>query len=121
MSLLIRRILVIMLCTAIGRGLVFAFGLDQKVANMVRAMMTPEIKEAIPWLLAGIIGLIGVSIWEVRPKWLQRNHLFLPDMRISEALNYIVNDSTANLKQPPPPIPAVCSMSVCSMQMQDGK
>lgn len=99
---LLKRILVVILSTAIGRGLVFAFGLDQKAASMIRAVVTPEFKAALPWLLAGAIGLIGLGIWEVRPKWLQRSRPVVPDMPIIEGLNYIVNDSIWKPSETPP-------------------
>ncbi len=63
---LLKRILVVVFCTTIGHGIVFAFDLDKKAAAMISVAMTPEKLEAISWIVAGLIGLIGLLIWEGR-------------------------------------------------------
>jgi hypothetical protein len=59
-------ILVAVLCSAAGRGIVQAFGLDAKVARMIRAVATwiPS-NQWISWALAGLFGLAGLAVWEL--------------------------------------------------------
>jgi hypothetical protein len=64
----LRRLLVTICSTAIGRGIVFASGLDRIVADMIRTAMTPGWPEAISWILAGTIGLVGLGLWEFGPR-----------------------------------------------------
>jgi hypothetical protein len=70
----IRRVLVSVFCTALGRGIVLAFGLDEKVATALRIAMTPAWKETMAWLLAGGFGLIGLVAWELRHKLIPATH-----------------------------------------------
>jgi hypothetical protein len=100
---LIRKILVGLLCTALARGIILAFGLDKDIAALIRAAMSPQSREAVAWILSGTIGLIGLFLWETRPTWLRLRGQIRPDMRINDAIDYIVNDSTEKLKQPGPP------------------
>jgi hypothetical protein len=100
---IIRKILVALFCTAVARGIVFAFGLDQKVGALIRVAMEPQSREAVAWILSGTIGLVGLALWELRPTWLRELGPIRPDMRISDAIDYIVNDSVTKLKQPSPP------------------
>jgi hypothetical protein len=83
---------------------VFAFRLDQKVANAIQIAMTPEWRQAISWILAGLFGLICLTGWEI---WSSRTFRFGRansinwDISINDALDYIVNDSTETFPLPP--------------------
>jgi hypothetical protein len=68
----LRRVLVTICSTAVGRGIVFAFRLDRFVADMIQTVMTPEWREAIAWMLAGALGLIGLGLWEFAPKLIRK-------------------------------------------------
>jgi hypothetical protein len=100
---LLWRLLIAVLCTAIARGFVSAFGLDQKVTALIRVAMEPQSKEALAWILSGSIGLIALALWESRPTWLRPLGPVRPDTPVSNAIDYIVNDSAAKVKQPEPP------------------
>jgi hypothetical protein len=97
---LIHKMLVALLCTAIARGIVSAFGLDLKVAALIREAMNPQWREAVAWILSGTAGLIVLALWETRPTWLRLPGQIKPNMRINDAVDYIVNDSRK--KFPPP-------------------
>lgn len=100
MSILL-RILVVVYCTALGHGIVFAFGLDQKVANAIRVAMTPEWREAVSWMLAGSFGLLGLGGWEIWHRSHRRGDHPDWDITINQVLNYIVNDSRELFPDPP--------------------
>jgi hypothetical protein len=89
----VRKILVAVLCAAVARGVVAAFGLDQEVASLIRAAMNPQMREAAAWIISGTVGLICVALWETRPSWLRLPGQIKPDMRINDVIDYIVNDS----------------------------
>jgi hypothetical protein len=68
LSTIIIRILVVVICAAIGRGIVFAFGLDAKVARTIQRLLQtasdfPEARNAIAWSIAGLIGLACLLLW----------------------------------------------------------
>jgi hypothetical protein len=52
-------------CTALGRGIVFAFKLDVQVAGMIEHMgqPPPELLTAITWGISGLIGLVALICW----------------------------------------------------------
>jgi hypothetical protein len=102
LSSITRRVLIVVFCTAIGHGIVFAFGLDKAVAALIRAAMIPQSLQFISWILAGTIGLIGLFLWETIYDWVKSREI-KPDMQINDAIDYIVNDSAAKLRQPSPP------------------
>jgi hypothetical protein len=58
-------VLVAAFCAAIGRGIVFAFGLDLKVARLINIAATSTNLSAIAWTLAGLVGLAAVASWEL--------------------------------------------------------
>jgi hypothetical protein len=101
---ILRRVLVVIFCTAVGHGIVFAFGLDQIAANAIRVVMTPEWRQAISWVLAGAFGLIGLAGWEI---WHARIHQRVRhahpdwDITVNDVLDYIVNDSKEIFAAPP--------------------
>jgi hypothetical protein len=72
------------------------------VAALIRSAMTYQSLQFISWILAGTIGLIGLFLCETVYDWIKSREI-KPDMRISDAIDYIVNDSVAKLKQPSPP------------------
>ena len=74
----------------------FAFRLDQKVANAIQIAMTPEWRQAISWILAGFFGLICLIGWEIvssRTSRLGRANSINWDISINDALDYIVNET----------------------------
>jgi hypothetical protein len=62
---------------AIGRGLVSYFELDLLVAKILHATANSRKITGIAWIVAGLIGLLGASAWEV----------FHVDARLRLALN----------------------------------
>ena len=84
------------------------------VVGVVTAVW-PDLHEMLgltEWqIAAGCLGLIVISRLIMAPYWAYREAADLipgsgavrPDMRVDEALDYIVNDSAAILKQPDPP------------------
>ena len=64
LSRIVIGILVAVFCTSIGRGIVFAFGLDLKVARSINIATTSANLSAIAWILAGLLGLAGLMFWE---------------------------------------------------------
>lgn len=67
-GMLIRFIISILfavVCGAIGRGLVIAFSLDEKVARIIQELdkLSPEALSAISWGISGFIGLAGLACW----------------------------------------------------------
>jgi hypothetical protein len=50
---------------AIGRGIVLAFGLDAKVARVIRAAASSANVKAIAWVITGLFGIAGVLSWEL--------------------------------------------------------
>jgi hypothetical protein len=58
-------ILVAAFCAAVGRGIVFAFGLDAKVARMIQVASTSANTAAIAWIISGAFGIIGLISWEM--------------------------------------------------------
>jgi hypothetical protein len=67
---ILSRIFVVVLCTAVGHGIVFAFGLGKKVAAVIslitQTKISPDAMSALTWSIAGVIGLIGLGLWELR-------------------------------------------------------
>lgn len=57
------RILVIVLCTAVARGIVMAFGLDQMAAHTIDLAWSSTKIKAVAWMLSGLIGLLGLALW----------------------------------------------------------
>jgi hypothetical protein len=75
--------------------------------------MTPEWRQAISWILAGLFGLIcliGWEIWSSRTFRFRRANSINWDISINDALDYIVNDSTETF--PPPPTMGIRGMSI---------
>lgn len=58
-------VVVAILSGAIGRGIVLAFGLDAKVARMIRAATTSSNVKAIAWVISGLFGIAGLVSWEL--------------------------------------------------------
>jgi len=63
-SRIIYGIIVAIVGTMIGRGVVLAFGLDRWVGQVVQTVTTSPMAEAVGWFLAAAFGLVGVAIWE---------------------------------------------------------
>jgi hypothetical protein len=64
-SRIITGILVALVCGAIGRGIVLAFGLDKIVARMIQSATAMPSLPAIAWILSGLIGLVGLVAWQL--------------------------------------------------------
>ena len=57
-------IVVAIVGTMIGRTIVLAFGLDRWVAQMIQTVASWPTVQVVGWFLAGVLGLMGVAIWE---------------------------------------------------------
>jgi hypothetical protein len=57
MSAFVLRVVFVVATTAIGRGIVFAFGLDKLVADIIRSARGSRFRPAIAWIMAGPFGL----------------------------------------------------------------
>jgi hypothetical protein len=66
LSKLAYNIFIIVVCTAIGRGIVSAFGLDARIARMISDAKDhlPHLG-AIAWGLSGAFGLVCLVGWQI--------------------------------------------------------
>jgi len=65
LSSLLIRLVVVIVFAAIGRGIVLAFGLDVKVARAIQVAAKSGSFVAVSWVIAGMIGLVGLLGWEL--------------------------------------------------------
>lgn len=65
MGTFISRIIFTVFCTAIGRGVVAAFNLDQWVATMIEVAPQSSILSAVIWVGSGLFGVVCVLTWHL--------------------------------------------------------
>jgi hypothetical protein len=59
------RVAFVVATTAVGRGIVFAFGLDKRVAGIINIARESRCRPAIAWIISGVFGLTMLMLWEV--------------------------------------------------------
>lgn len=74
-------ILVVVLSGTIGKGVIKAFALDEKVARVIKGFLSSGLVEATGWILTGAFGLVCLIVWIA----------FHADERIADYLSPIPN------------------------------